>query len=139
MKEVSALRGELEELKRSGPDEAKMKALMEHLADADKGREAVWENAGTHLTLQKTAEDAEKSLAVWKQTMEKLDRESVPREFVAIMERPNAAVEQEPELWRPLILFGLGGFVIGLFLMFLIAGLVAFASKGVGTSPPPLS
>jgi VIT1/CCC1 family predicted Fe2+/Mn2+ transporter len=136
VKEVSGLRGELEALKRSGPDEVKMKALMDHLASAEKSREEIWEKTSKHLELQKELETAKKEYHDWKAKLELVEPSHSAGETVAIMERPNAAVEQEPELWMPLVLAVGAGFAVGVVLMIVIATLVAAFRRPDPMSPP---
>lgn len=141
VKEVSSLRGELEELKRSAPDDSKMKALMAHLDEADKARADMWEKTSAELVIRKDFEDAEKSYNEWRKVMERLDNTSkFMDEMVAIMERPNAAVVQEPDVMGSLFTWGAKGLSVGVVLMLLAAMAIAgLGGKTPDAQPPPLS
>ena len=94
--------------------EFKIKALEEDIKEWKTKAKESNEKIVAYQSLKGDAERAKADYDGWKATMEKLDNSSkFNSEMVAIMERPNAAVEQEPELWLPLILWLAGGLAAG--------------------------
>jgi len=90
----------------------KIKALEEDIKDwKTKAREAN-EKLVTHIALKNDYQRTEQDYNEWKKTLERLDSgQQIGTDIVAIMERPTAAVPEEPQLWMPLamwLMIGLG-------------------------------
>ncbi len=90
----------------------KIKALEEDIKDwKSKAREAN-EKLVTHMALKNDYQRTELDYEEWKKILARLDSgQSISTDIVAIMERPTAAVPEEPQLWMPLVMWlmiGLG-------------------------------
>jgi hypothetical protein len=140
VKELLALRSELEELSRKSADVPQIEALKLRIETIDKARIHNWERMIGHELLRKDLEKHQRSYDEWKERMVSLDRSAkAAPDSLMIMERPNAAVEQVPDLWSPLIIAGATGFGVGVLLMLVIASLVAAFRGPDAVSPPPLA
>lgn len=138
IKKTTSLRDGLDELKKSAPDEAKMKALLESLEEVDKARKEVWDKAAAHLALQGRVAEAKHTYDAWKGKLESLDSASLTsRPMVAIMERPNSALPEMHDLSKDRPMWAAVGFGLGVVIMFIVAALWSSMSRTV--QPPPLS
>jgi polysaccharide biosynthesis transport protein len=94
--------------------EFRIKALEEDIKEWKIKAKEANEKIVNYKSLAGDVERANAEYVTWKTNMERLDNSSkFNSEMVAIMERPNAAVEQEPDLWMPLLMWLAGGLGIG--------------------------
>jgi hypothetical protein len=139
VKEVSTLRGEVETLKLSSKD-SQIQLVANSLKEAEKKLEEIWAKEAKHLELKKRYEDSERDYNEWKKTLERVDMGQQTACSVGyILERPNAAVPDEPDLWLSLYLAGLTGAAAGVLVMFIAAFALTRLSKYPEVSPPPLN
>lgn len=133
---VSSLRGEIENLRRSNPDGAKLKEAQTLLAESEK---LLTETNELHLKSQQlkvVCELSQKGYRDWMMPLEGLGGGCGPRDYISIMERPGIADEIEPELVLPLLSAAWIGAVVGGILAVIISALMGKPSSSL--SPPPL-
>ncbi len=138
-KEVSITRGELEVEKRSNPHEGKAVAIEKRLFDVEKYNSLIWGKTSQHLLLKNKLEAAQRDYESWKQLMMRVNIFSKKEENILILERPTAAVPEEPQLWLPLFVWGVIGAAAGVLVIFIAAFALTRLSKNPAASPPPLN
>ena len=91
------------------------------------------------MLLKNKLEAAQRDYESWKQLMMRVNVFSKKEEYILILERPTAAVPEEPQLWLPLIVWGVIGASAGVVVMFIAAFALTRLSKYPAVSPPPLN
>ncbi len=132
---VSSLRGEIEGLRRLDPNSSKVKETHALLADSEKFLVEATAQHMRSMELKQVYESSNNDYQDWKRQLDRLDG-GATQDDVAIMERPNVAVEDEPDLVLPLMMATAVGAVFGVVLAAIIISLMRKPSSSL--PPPPL-
>ncbi len=137
VEEVSTLRSEMEALKRSSND-SKAKSVGDTLKKEEKKLEEIWAKETKHQELKRRYEDSEKGYQEWRKSLPIVE-EGCPAAAACVLERPTAAEPEEPQLWLPLIVWGVISAASGVLVMFIAAFALTRLSKNQEAPPPPLN
>lgn len=134
VRKASKLQGDIETLKLSNAEEAKLNSVKVQLWEAEKNSASHWNILIQHTALKQKYDDAENTHHELKEILKGLDLRAAYAP-VTIMERPTAAVPAEPQFLLPLLRWGLLGTAAGIVVMLV----VSLVSKRPETSPSPLN
>ncbi len=118
---VSILRGEVERLVRSGDSSDEITNVKEALSRAERELGEISARRATAEQLKVELDNTLEDYKDWKKRLDRIDAtQTVASDAVAIMERPQAAIEQAPDLLLPLSRAAAFGAGIGVVLMLAI-------------------